>query len=144
MATFIAKTATISVSGVDLTDHASSVVVEGTGDEVDVSTFRASGSEYRSWLVGLRDATITVTWFQDFAAGEVDATLFPLWGSNTPFVVFTKPTDAAISATNPAYTLTAAIMPNYSPLNASIGEASSTETVFRCAPGGILDRDVTP
>ena len=145
MGKFIIQTSTITVNAVDLSDHAQSVTVEGTADEVDVSSMRATAADnFREWLLGLRDATITVNWFQDFAAGEVDATLWPLWGSNTTFVVITKPTSAAISATNPAYTLTQAVMPNYSPIAGAVGEASQTETTFRCGPGGILDRDITP
>lgn len=142
MAKFIIQTTTVTVGGVDLSDHAQSVVVEGTADEVDVSAMTGNG--FREFLLGLKDAMITVNWFQDFAAAEVDATLFPLWGSNTTFVVETKPTNAAISATNPAYRLTAAVMPNYSPIAGAVGEASQTETVFRNAPGGVLERDVTP
>lgn len=142
MAKFIIQTTTLTVNGVDLSDHAQSVSVEGTADEVDVSAMGGNG--YREWLIGLKDATITVNWFQDFAAAEVDATLFPLWGSNTPFVVETKPTSGAISATNPAYRLTAAVMPNYAPISGAVGEASQTETAFRNAPGGTLERDTTP
>lgn len=142
MAIFIMQTTTVSVNGVDLSDHARSVTVEGTSDEVDVTAFGGTG--YKATLLGMKDASITVDWLQDFAAAEVDATLFPLWGSNTPFVVETKPTSGAISATNPAYRLTAAVMPNYSPIAGSVGEASSTSTVFRNAPGGTLERDTIP
>lgn len=142
MAIFIAQAEVITVGGVDLSDHATSITVEGTADEVDVTTFQGNG--YRSFLIGMKDASITVNFLNDFAAGEVDATLFPLWGSNTPFVVKARPTNAAVSSTNPEYVLTQAVMPNYTPLTGSVGERSETEVVFRLAPGGILDRDVTP
>jgi hypothetical protein len=142
MAKTILQTTTVLVNGVDLSDHAQSVNVEGTGTEVDVTSMGGNG--YTETLVGLKDASITVNWFQDFAAGEVHATLNALWASNTPFVVEVKPTNAAISATNPACRLTQAIMPNYSPINGAVGDASQTETVFRNAPGGILEFDVTP
>lgn len=134
---FVIATTTLSVNGVDLSTDAQSISIEGTADEVDVSSM---GGSFREFLLGLKDVTCTVNWFQNFNAGRVDATLFPLWGSSTSFVVETKPTSAAVGPTNPIYRMTAAIMPNFAPLSGAVGEASQTETVFRNAPGGVLSR----
>lgn len=140
MAKFVAKTTTLVVNGVDLSDHVREVTVTSERDQVEVTGFGAANKEY---VAGLGDATITADFIQDYAAGEVDATLFPLSVSDTPVVVATKPTTAAISATNPEYQLTALLL-NYSPLAAQVGQASTTQVTFINASQTGLVRDTTP
>lgn len=140
MAKFVLKNPVITVNAVDLSDHFSEVTIETSRDEVDVTAFGAANKET---LAGLGDATITGTVFQDFAAGEIDATLWPLSTSDTPFVVAVKPTNAAISATNPEYQMTSLLF-NYSPIAGSVGAASTTTVTFRNASQTGLVRDITP
>ena len=136
MAHFVMKDAVVTVDGVNLSDHVSEVSMETERDEVDVT---AMGANNRVFVAGLGDATMTVTFFQDFAAAEVDATLWPLSTSNTAFVVSIKASSAATSATNPLFSMTA-LMYGYSPLSGGIGDASSTEVTFRNAAQAGLTR----
>lgn len=136
MAHFVLKDAVVTVDGVNLSDHVSEVSIETERDEVDVT---AMGANNKVFVAGLGDATITATMFQDFAAAEVDATLWPLSSSNTPFVVSVKATSGATSPTNPLYSMTS-LMYGYSPLDGSIGDASSTEVTFRNASQAGLTR----
>jgi hypothetical protein len=140
MAKFVLKTPVVTVNGVDLSDHVSSATIETERDEVDVTAFGAANKEI---LAGLGDATITLSFFQDFAAGEVDATLWPLSTSDSPFTVAVKPTNGAISATNPEYQMSSLLF-TYSPIAGAVGEASATDVVFRNASQTGLVRDVTP
>ena len=140
MAKFVLKTPVVTVNAVDLSDHVSSATIETSRDEVDVSAFGAANKEI---LAGLGDVTITLEFWQDFASGEVDATLFPLSPTDTPFTVAVKPTNAAISATNPEYQCSC-LMFSYAPIAGAIGEASATSVVFRNATQTGLVRDVTP
>ncbi|MES2866730.1 MAG: hypothetical protein V4703_08210, partial [Actinomycetota bacterium] len=78
------------------------------------------------------------------AAGEVDATLWPLAIAYTTFAVAIKPTSAAISATNPEYQLATGHLLSYSPMDGKIGEASKTTVEFVNAGNTGLVRDVTP
>jgi hypothetical protein len=96
---------------------------------VEVTAFGATNKAY---LKGLGDATMTVEFLQDFAAGKVHATLQPLIGSSTPFTVEVRPTSGARSTTNPAYVMTALLF-NYGMLEGAIGEASVTSYEFRNA-----------
>ena len=138
MAHFVLKDAVVTVDGVNLSDHVSEVSIETERDEVDVT---AMGANNKVMVAGLGDATITCTMYQDFAASEVDATLWPLSTTNTPFVVSVKATSAATSATNPLYSMTA-LMYGYSPLSGGIGDASSTEPTFRNAAQAGLTRAI--
>ena len=134
------RDAVVTINGVDLTDHISEVTIETTRDENDTTCF---GATNKSTAAGLGDATITMTAKQDFAAGEIDATLFPLSTTDTPFVVAVKPTSAAISATNPEYQMTS-LMFGYSPISGSVGGPLETPLTFRNASQAGLVRDTTP
>ena len=136
MAHFVLKDAVVTVDGVNLSDHVSEVSVETERDEVDVT---AMGANNKVQVAGLGDATITCTMFQDFAVSEVDATLWPLSTTNTPFVVTIKATSAVTSVTNPLFSMTC-LMYGYSPLSGGIGDASSTEVTFRNAAQAGLTR----
>jgi hypothetical protein len=127
MAKIVLKDCFISVDAVDLSDHCSSVTIETTFDEVDVTGF---GSTYREFLQGLGDATITLEMFQDFDALSVDATLWPLSQSGESFDVIVRPTSAVVGATNPQYTMTGSLF-GYSPIAGAIGDAATTSVPIR-------------
>jgi hypothetical protein len=131
MAKLILKDCQVIVNGVNLSDHASSVEIEATKDDVETTSFAGSGKEVKA---GLQDTTITVTFQQDFAASNVDATLWPLWNNETEFTVEVRPTVAAASSTNPKYTATCVLL-EYSPLDGDVGELSETEVEFATQRG---------
>lgn len=126
MAKTILKNPVITLNGVDLTDHCSKVTIETKFDDVDLTVF---GDTYKEHGQGLGDATITLTFFQDFQAGEVDATLWPLSQSGALFPVTVKPANAAVSTTNPLYSMTGVLL-NYNPLDGQVGNASTTDVAI--------------
>lgn len=126
MAKLILRDCFIKVNGITFSDHVSSVEVQAKKDDIDVTSFSGSGREHAA---GLRDTSITVNFQQDFAASQVDATLFPLWSGETEFEVLVRPTSAAGSATNPTYG-GSAILLEYSPLSGKTGELSETSVEF--------------
>jgi hypothetical protein len=132
MAKFVLKDAVITVNGVDLSDHATSVTMDLSTDEVEVTGFSSGAG--REFLPGLKSETITVNFLQDFAAAEVDATLWPLYNAGSTFTVTVKPTSAATSATNPQYSATCALF-TYSPIAGDVGSRSETSVTFRVASG---------
>lgn len=138
MAKTVLKNAVITVDAVNLSDHISSVTIETTFDEVDVTSF---GATYKEILQGLGDATITLSVFQDFAAASVDATLWPLSQSGATFVVTVKATNAAVSATNPLYSMTGVLL-NYSPIAGAVGAASTTDVTIRNSASTGLTRAI--
>lgn len=129
MAKVILRDAFISVNGVTLSDHANEVSIDSEKDEHDTTGFGATSKEIS---LGLGDGSISMTFFQDFAAGSVDATLWPIHNGSTAVPIVVRPTSAAVSATNPQYTMTG-VLPNYSPVSGSVGEPSTIEANFRNA-----------
>jgi hypothetical protein len=138
MAKQILRNAFISVNGVDLSNHCSQVEIDIKNEEVDVTGFGANNKETK---LGIGDATISATIFQDFAEGSVDATLHALAGSNTPFPVIVKPENAAKSKTNPEYKMEA-VLPDYKPVSGNVGAASTTQVTFRNATQTGVERIV--
>lgn len=129
MAKTILRNASVTVNSVDLSNHVRSVTIQESWDVVDVT---AMGDTAKTNLLGIADAQVTVEFYQDFAATSVDATLSTLAGSNTPFSVVVKPDTAAVSATNPSYTMQA-VLPQYTPVAGQVGNASTMSVTFRNA-----------
>lgn len=135
MAKKILTNAFVQVNGVTLSDHANKVTVSSSKDQVDLTAFGASSKQKG---LGLGDGSIAIDLFQDFDAGSVDATLWPLHQAGTEFVVVVKPDAGAVSATNPSYTMTG-VLPEYTPLDGSVGDASKVSvTVQNSGQSGIV------
>jgi hypothetical protein len=130
MAIFTLTNALVLVNSIDLSDHCSNVTVEDNRDDVDIT---AMGATSKAVMKGLGDATITLTFFQDFAAGKVHATLQPLIASTTPIPVEVRAVNAPRSATNPAFYLAGALLFTYTGLDGAVGDATSIEAEFRNA-----------
>ena len=140
MAKTILRDVVITVDGVDLSDHASSVTINTEKDDVDLTAF---GDALHVHGVGLGDGSIEVDFYQDFAAASVDATLWPIYNAGVAVPIIVKPTEAAVSATNPAFTMDGLLM-SYSPLAGSVGEASTMSVTFQNGGATGIVRDVTP
>lgn len=128
MAKLVHKDVTIIVNGVNLSDHCSSVDVSDSTDQVEVTSFGPSA--YKQYLQGFHDAQITATFFNDFTAASVYATLQPLYVGGSIFSVEVRETSAARSATNPAGTLSAATMYSFGPISGKVGDASTFDVTF--------------
>lgn len=116
----------ITVNSVDLSDHCSSVTLESTADEVEFTSFGTSG--YREFGQGLKDATITASFFNDHAAASVADTLQPLYTSGGTFAVKIWPSASGTIV----YTQTSRLFSN--PLLAgAVGEANTIDATFRNA-----------
>jgi len=125
---FVMEDCTVIVDGSDLSDRASSLSFDLPDDEIDQTTFKGGG--YREFNKGLRDATFNVDFYNDFDADKTDAVLWPLKLQSETFKVYAYAFDEAVSATNPAYGMNARLF-NYSPINGSVGESSTTTVAFR-------------
>jgi hypothetical protein len=129
----ILRDAFIEIDSVDLSDHSTAVAINMQTPEVDLSNLGGTGRERGH---GLRDDSFVVTFQQNFDAASVDATLFPLFEGQSEFTVTVRPSSAAASATNPEYSATCILL-NYDPLDASVGDVSTTQVTFYAQRDGI-------
>ena len=132
MATFVLTDAVITIDGTDLSDHGNQVSVSYEAESQDDTAF---GDDTRSNAGGLKAWSMDITFLQDFAASNVDATMFPLVG--TTVTVAVRGDSAAISATNPSYTGTGLIQ-SYSPFGNAVGDQATASVTVQAA--GTLSR----
>jgi hypothetical protein len=134
MAQIVLTNAYIAVNSVVLSDRANSVTLNYEIDSVESTTFGSGG---HTFVGGLQNNSIDIEFMQDFAAANVEATVFPLVGTTTTVVV--KPNGATTSATNPAYTLSGTFLAAHTPIAAAVGEMAMTSLSFT---GGTLAKAV--
>lgn len=122
MAKFLATQFQVSLNGTDLTSSLHAVTLDVSANEVDTTTFGTSSTVYKTVVGGILSGSAKLDFYQDYAAGSVDATIWPL--VNTVGTLVIKPAGTTVSATNPSYTATVLINA-YSPIAGSIGDLSS-------------------
>jgi len=119
MAKFYAQDYKVTVGTTVLSDSIASVTLDITSDEVETTAF---GSTYRTRIGGLKDASVSLDFHQDFGAGSVDALLFPLMGSTVAVKI--APTSGTVTATNPEYRFTA-LVTQYQPFAGAVGDLAT-------------------
>lgn len=126
MAKFVLKDAEIIINSVDLSNRVNAATLDVNPDLPEANTM---GTFFKVRLAGLSDATLSVTFTQDYASGSVDATLFPLIGA-APFTV-TAMADltAGIGVTNPRFSMSA-VLGTYQPVQGTVGDTSLVNATF--------------
>jgi hypothetical protein len=117
VAVFVLTDASLTVNSVDLSSYVNSITLNYERDAVSIDAMGMSGHQFTG---GMQNITLDVTFNQDFAATKVAATLDALIGTQTTIVV--KPTSAAVSATNPSYTISNAYCGATQPVAGSTGD----------------------
>jgi len=130
MARLVLTNVNITVAGVDLSDHIASVTLGSTYDVLETTAF-ADGNvpqAAKNRIAGLVDNSVTLEFHQDFAASQVEATIYPLLG--TEAIVTVQPEfGTATSATNSLYTFTA-VVSEWTPLNGAVGELATASVTW--------------
>jgi hypothetical protein len=124
MSKIVLTNCVVKVDTIDLSDHVNQVTVTETVNEVETSAF---GNSNVTRVGGLRDSSISLTFHQNFAAGEVYATLKDKVGSIGTVQVI--PNGTVISTTNPSISLEV-LYTEMSHLDGSIGELSTASVTW--------------
>jgi len=130
MAVQVLTNASITVGSTDLSSYANSVSLHYEVDQVEATAFGGN----HSFIGGLQNNSCEITFNQDYAATKVEATVFPLVGTQVSSIVII-PVNAAVSATNPRYTLSNAYLAAHTPVAGKVGELVTTTLTFT---GGTL------
>jgi len=126
---------TVTINSVDLQDQCTSATINYVLEQLETTAFGDTARKFGgSTVTSLQNNTVEIELYQSYAASETEATIFGLVGINTTIVI--KPTSAAVSATNPSYTISA-YLESHTPINASLGELSTISLVFA---GGSLTK----
>ena len=124
MAVFLNNGVVLTVNAVDLSDHVTAVTINRSFDELEVTAMGDSGHKF---VKGLEASSITIDFLNDTASSETLQTLQAVWGTNTTVTV--KQTSAAVSATNPLYTMTCLIN-NTTDINGSVADIAMQSLTF--------------
>jgi hypothetical protein len=119
MAKFAATDYKITINGTNLSTSLNSVELALESDDLETTAF---GTTFRERIGGLKTGSLTLQFMQDFAAGAVDATLFPLF--NTLATVVITPTSGTVTASNPSYSAIC-LVNSYSPYSSSVGDIAT-------------------
>ena len=124
MAVFLNNGVVLTVNAVDLSDHVTSVTINRTFDELEVTAMGDSGHKF---VKGLEASSVTIDFLNDTASAEVLQTLQAVWGTSTTITM--KQTSAATSATNPLYTMSCLIN-GTTDINGSVADLSMQSVTF--------------
>lgn len=122
----------ITINGTDLSDHCSNVSLEDSADEVETTGF---GENYKEFIPGLKDATVTTTFFQDYGASSVDAVIGGLYYANAAGTIKIKPDTSGTVV----YTMVGKVY-SFPPVSGGPGDANSMEVTWRNAGTAGLTR----
>jgi hypothetical protein len=126
MAKLVFLNGAAKINGVDLSDHISEISLQLSKEQVDVT---AMGANAHQWLGGLENDKLTITFWQDFAASEVDATLYPIWAGGTAVSATVWAVGTTSSSTNPFYGMNV-ILADYDPIDGKVGDGLSAKVSF--------------
>lgn len=127
----------VLVDGKDLSNWADVVDTPQTKDEVDVSGFNSNHS--REFLQGNEDATISITFIQDYGTNGPHAVLYPLYASGSQFPIRVQPFSSeanggtSSSGTNPWFGGTSQMF-EYNGGAATLNEVQKFTAPFKPAP----------
>lgn len=126
---------TVLIGGVDVTQNTNSATLEIGYDQLESTSFGDTGHRFVS---GLQMVNVTLTLFNNYGAGEVEATLFDQVGDGTTTLVI-SPSGSTESASNPEYTISNAMLSSFTPIIATVGELSQVSVNY---VGGTWVRDI--
>ena len=125
MAVFLNNKVGVKVNSVDLSDHATSVTINRSFDELEVTAMGDSGHKF---VKGLEASSVTIDFLNDTASASVLATLQAAWGTNVT-VVFLQDKGSAVSATNPLYTMTC-LVNNTTDINGAVADLGTQSVTW--------------
>ncbi len=131
MAKFVATDYRITINGDDFSSSLAAATLDISAAEQEVTAF---GDTFVQRISGLKDASISLDFHQDFGAASVDEKLFALLGSQATVVI--TPTSGSTAGTNPAYS-GVFLVTEYQPYASSVGDLATLSVSFPLAQGTI-------
>ena len=125
MAVFLNNNVGVKIDSVDLSTYVTSVTLNRTFDELEVTAMGDGGHRF---VKGLEAASVTIDLNNDTAATTVLPTLQNAWGKNVPIVLLQQK-GTAVSATNPLYTMTC-LVNNTTDINGSVADLGMMSLTF--------------
>ena len=127
MAVMLNNTVGVKLATVDISDHVSSATLSQIFDELEIT---ALGDSSHKFTKGLEASTLTLDFFNDFAASQITTLLQTNYGTTvTAKLIPVKGT--SVSATNPLYTVSILIN-NLTPISGDVASINNSSISFTC------------
>jgi len=127
MAVMLNSLVGVKINSVDISDHVSSATLTQNFDELEITSLGDSAHRY---VKGLEASTLSLDFFNDFAASQITPTLQAAYGTTvTAVIIPVKGT--AVSASNPLYTVSILIN-NLTPISGDVASINSASISFTC------------
>jgi hypothetical protein len=124
MSVYLSNGVSVTVDSVDLSSLVSSVTINRTFDELEVTAMGDLGHRY---VKGLEASSVTIDFFNDEATGKTLQKLNSVWGTSVTVVI--KQTTGAVAPTNPSYTMSC-LVNNLTPVNGAVGDLSTQSVTW--------------
>jgi hypothetical protein len=135
--TIVLSNASVAIGSVDVSDQVRSVTLTIGYDQLEITAMGATGRKYTK---GLQSVDVSLEMFNSYGTSEVEATLVDHVGDGGTTLTI-SPNGTSESATNPEYTITGAMLANFTPITGTVGDLSMVTANF---VGGTWARDITP
>jgi hypothetical protein len=128
MAKFVGKNIRVKVGTADLTTYVASVEVTETVDEIETTAFNQNA---RSRVAGLKDASVTISFHQDYDSGKVADTLGSVFGGTSNVIVLAGTTlnQGTATAAAPMFTIPV-LCSQQTPVNGQVGDLTTFDVTW--------------
>jgi hypothetical protein len=127
MAVQLQSTVGVKINSVDISDHVSSATLSQIFDELEITSL---GDLSHKFVKGLEASTLSLDFFNDFAASQVTPTLQAAYGT-TVTAVLIPVKGTAVGAANPLYTVSI-LVNNLTPISGDVASINSSSITFTC------------
>jgi len=127
MAVQLQSTVGVKINSVDISDHVSSATLSQIFDELEITSL---GDASHKFVKGLEASTLSLDFFNDFAASQVTPTLQAAYGT-TVTAVLIPVKGTAVSASNPLYTVSI-LVNNLTPISGDVASINASSISFTC------------
>jgi hypothetical protein len=129
VAKFVATDFAISINSTPLSGSIAAATINTNSAEVEITSF---GQQFVQRVGGLKDASVSLDFHQDFASGSVHQTIEPLLGSYATVTIV--PTSGSVTAQNPRVTAVC-LVTEYSFVDSSIGDLATFSVTWPLGTG---------
>lgn len=121
------------MAGNDLSTYCQKAEISITAEVKDTTSYGDGG--WKTELGGLKQAKISLEFFNDFAAAALDSIMFPLLGTVVTFELAS--TQAARGASNPSY-IGSMLISDWNPITGKVGDVDTSTVSYQSS--GVVTR----
>jgi len=124
VAKFSATDFNITVAGSAVSSSLAALTLDISREQLEITSF---GNSARRYIAGLQDASVTLSFHQDFAAGSIDEIVSTNLGGTVAITI--KPTSGSVTASNPSYAFNA-LVTQHVPYSSNVGDLATQDLTW--------------